>query len=89
MAGPVLSQAEAHALVCAVLTASNTSPENAVSVANALVGAELVGQGGHGLRRVAAYSAQARVGKVNGHATPRAAHGRAPSRARAGRAPRA
>ena len=76
MAGPVLSEAEAHALVCAALTASNTSIENATSVANALIGAELVGQGGHGLRRVAAYSAQARAGKVDGHAVPKAVRAR-------------
>lgn len=72
MADAVLSEAQAHALVCAALTASNTSPENAVSVANALIGAELVGQGGHGLRRVAAYAAQARSGKVDGQAAPKA-----------------
>lgn len=61
---------EARALVTAALIASNTSPANAASVADALVGAELAGQSGHGLRRVAAYAAQARSGKVDGHATP-------------------
>ncbi|MCV0397976.1 MAG: Ldh family oxidoreductase [Rhizobiaceae bacterium] len=71
-----LTVAEAHALVCAALTASSTSLDNAVSVADALVGAELAGQGGHGLRRVAAYAAQARSGKVNGHATPKASRPR-------------
>lgn len=70
MAEQRLSVAEAHALVCAALTANRTSIENAVSVANALVAAELVGQGGHGLRRVAAYAAQSKVGKVDGFATP-------------------
>lgn len=68
----VLSVAEAHALVEAALTASRTSAPNAVSVARALVGAELAGQGGHGLRRVPAYAAQARAGKVDGHAVPTA-----------------
>jgi (2R)-3-sulfolactate dehydrogenase (NADP+) len=72
MAETVLSVAEAHALVASALTASNTSPENAVSVAQALIGAELAGQGGHGLRRVPAYTAQAKVGKVKGHAVPTA-----------------
>lgn len=67
-----LSVAEAHALVAAALTASNTSIENADAVARALVGAELVGQGGHGLRRVPAYAAQARAGKVRGRAVPEA-----------------
>lgn len=70
MAEIVLSVAEVHALIAAALTASNTSIENAVSVADALVGAELAGQGGHGLRRVPAYAAQSRNGKVNGHARP-------------------
>lgn len=68
----VLSVDEAHALVETALTASRTSTPNAVSVARALIGAELAGQGGHGLRRVPAYAAQARAGKVNGHAVPTA-----------------
>lgn len=67
----VLTVGEAHALAAAALTASDTSIENADAVARALVGAELVGQGGHGLRRVPAYAAQARAGKVKGHAVPR------------------
>lgn len=66
----VLSVAGAHALAAAALTASRTSAENAASVADALIGAELSGQGGHGLRRVPAYAAQARAGKVDGFATP-------------------
>ncbi len=70
MADIVLSAGEAHALVAAALTASDTSPENAASVADALIGAELSGQGGHGLRRVPAYAAQSRAGKVAGHARP-------------------
>lgn len=72
MSERVLAVGEAHALIAAALTASDTSIENADAVARALVGAELVGQGGHGLRRVPAYAAQARVGKVKGHAVPRA-----------------
>ncbi len=72
MSERVLTVGEAHALVAAALTASDTSIENADAVARALVGAELVGQGGHGLRRVPAYAAQARAGKVKGHAVPRA-----------------
>lgn len=71
-----LTVKEAHALVCAALTASNTSSENACSVADALVGAELAGQAGHGLRRVSAYCAQARSGKVDGHAVPQASRTR-------------
>ena len=65
-----LPPAEAEALVEAALEASNTSPENAASVARALVGAELCGQGGHGLRRAPAYAAQAKAGKVNGRIAP-------------------
>jgi (2R)-3-sulfolactate dehydrogenase (NADP+) len=66
----ILSASEAHALVRGAMEASATSPENAQAVADALVGAELVGQSGHGLRRVAAYAAQARSGKVDGFARP-------------------
>jgi (2R)-3-sulfolactate dehydrogenase (NADP+) len=73
MSETLLSVAEAHALVCAALSASRTSPGNAAIVADALIGAELAGQGGHGLRRVPAYAAQAKAGKVDGFATPTAA----------------
>lgn len=65
-----LTPDEARALVARALEASRTAPANAASVARALVEAELAGQGGHGLRRVAAYAAQARAGKVDGFATP-------------------
>ena len=58
-------------LVTRALVASSTSPENAAAVARALVAAEIDGQKGHGLSRVAAYAAQARSGKVDGHAVPR------------------
>lgn len=67
---PRLTLDAAETLVVNALTRSRTAPENARSVARALVGAELVGQNGHGLRRVAAYSAQAAAGKVDGLATP-------------------
>ena len=59
-------------LITGALTRSRTSPENAASVARALLAAELAGQNGHGLRRVEAYSAQARAGKVDGFAVPTA-----------------
>jgi len=65
--------------VARALIASNTSAENAASVAKALVAAEIDGQRGHGLSRVAAYAAQARSGKVDGHATPRFTHTRSAS----------
>jgi len=63
---------EVHDLIATALERSNTSPDNAASVASALVAAELDGQGGHGLRRVESYCAQARSGKVDGHARPSA-----------------
>lgn len=55
-------------LIMGALTRSQTSEANATSVARALLAAELAGQTGHGLRRVASYSAQARAGKVDGYA---------------------
>ncbi len=55
-------------LACRVLTAHDTSAENAASVASALIAAEIDGQKGHGLSRLSAYSAQAASGKVDGHA---------------------
>lgn len=69
---PVLKLAEAEALVAGALQRSRTSEANASSVAHALVGAEAEGLKGHGLSRVASYAAQAKVGKVDGHATPAA-----------------
>ena len=62
----------ARTLVIDAFLASRTSRENAIAVAKALIGAELDGQAGHGLRRVPAYAAQARAGKVNGFAVPSA-----------------
>lgn len=67
----LLSITEAECLVSETLRKNRVSPENAVAVARALVEAETVGQSGHGLRRVEAYSLQARVGKVDGFAVPR------------------
>ncbi|MEM6462711.1 MAG: Ldh family oxidoreductase [Pseudomonadota bacterium] len=57
-------------LVADALIRSNTSQDNAASVARAVIAAELAGQGGHGLRRVGSYAAQAACGKVDGHAKP-------------------
>jgi len=65
-----ISLSDAHTLVCDTLMRCNVSRNNAASVATALVAAEASGQGGHGFRRVPAYSAQARAGKVDGNATP-------------------
>jgi (2R)-3-sulfolactate dehydrogenase (NADP+) len=57
-------------LVTRALIASGTSSPNAASTATALVAAEVDGQPGHGLSRVASYAAQVRAGKVDGHAKP-------------------
>lgn len=67
---PVLTLAEAEDLVVATLTHCRTSVPNARSVARALVAAEADGLKGHGLSRVPSYAAQAKVGKVDGFATP-------------------
>ena len=50
--------------------AARTSPENARTVAAALVQAEIDGQTGHGLSRIESYTAQSRAGKVDGFAVP-------------------
>ena len=67
-----IGPAELEALIAAALVASNTSAANAASVARALAQAEIDGQKGHGLSRVPIYAAQAKAGKVDGHATPTA-----------------
>lgn len=59
-----------EAAVVRALVGANTSAANAASVARALVQAEIDGQLGHGLSRVPTYAAQARNGKVDGHAVP-------------------
>src|SRR5580692_2815459 len=67
---PVLTLAEAEALVADTLARCRTSPANAHCVAQALVAAEADGLSGHGLARLPSYAAQAKVGKVDGFATP-------------------
>jgi (2R)-3-sulfolactate dehydrogenase (NADP+) len=62
--------AELETLIAAALVASRTAEANARSVARALAQAEVDGQKGHGISRVPIYAAQARAGKVDGHATP-------------------
>ncbi len=68
--GTMLGLAEAEALVTAAFVANRCSEANARLTARALVAAEADGQTGHGLSRVAPYSLHARVGKVDGFATP-------------------
>lgn len=65
-----LSSQDAEALVTRALIASRTSEANAQVTARALVSAEADGQLGHGLVRVPSYAEQARVGKIDGFATP-------------------
>ena len=63
---------ELHTLIAKILVAHDTAGDNAAQVAKALVAAEADGQKGHGASRVPSYAAQARSGKVDGHATPEA-----------------
>lgn len=65
-----LTIAEAEQRAAAALAANRCGTATAAIVALALVAAEVDGQYGHGLSRVASYAAQARVGKVDGFATP-------------------
>lgn len=65
-----LSLAEAEALTQAALVRAGASTLQAKPTARALVAAEAAGQAGHGLRRLAAYAAQVRAGKVDGAAVP-------------------
>lgn len=69
-ASPRLTIAEAEQCAVAALVANRCGAATAASVASALVAAEVDGQYGHGLSRVASYAAQARAGKVDGFATP-------------------
>jgi (2R)-3-sulfolactate dehydrogenase (NADP+) len=73
---PIMTLAEAEALVIKTLTRCRTDAANAQSVARALVGAEAEGQKGHGLSRLPTYAAQAKIGKVDGFAKPELAWSR-------------
>jgi (2R)-3-sulfolactate dehydrogenase (NADP+) len=66
-----LTLGEAESLVARALTRCRTSETNAICVARALVAAEADGLKGHGLSRTPSYAAQAKVGKVDGFATPK------------------
>lgn len=57
-------------LVTGVFKAAQTGDAQARSVARALVGAEIDGQSGHGLSRVASYRSQAVAGKIDGNVAP-------------------
>jgi len=61
---------DAEQLVVAALGRAGTNHSNALSVARALVAAEVDGQPGHGLSRVESYAAQVRARKIDGYAEP-------------------
>jgi (2R)-3-sulfolactate dehydrogenase (NADP+) len=62
---------EARARAHAALAASGAAPEMARETAKALVAAEAIGQGGHGLSRVPQYAGFLRHGRAVGDAEPR------------------
>lgn len=55
-------------LVTKIFVAHNTATATAETVAKALVQAQIDEQYGHGLSRVPSYAAQAKAGKIDGHA---------------------
>lgn len=65
-----LTREAAEALVAAALAAAGANPNMARLTAAALVGAELIGQAGHGLSRVTQYTAFLRNGRADGGAVP-------------------
>jgi len=65
-----ISLDDLRALALRVLVASETSPENAALVADALIKADADGIQSHGVARLPVYAAQAKAGKVDGFATP-------------------
>ena len=71
-----ISIADLDRLMRDALEASGASAENSASVARALTAAEIDGQKGHGLSRVASYAAQVRIGKIAGYAVPLKAAGK-------------
>lgn len=66
-----ISQDDLADLVQRAFVGARTSEHNAWSVAEALVQAEIDGQKGHGLTRIASYTQQSIAGKVDGFAQPR------------------
>ena len=70
MSDVYLVRDQLQTLIQRALEGSDVSHENALSVATALTQAQIDGQVGHGISRVASYCAQACSGKLNGHVTP-------------------
>ena len=62
--------AEARALVASAFVASRIAKDTAAVVAEALLRAEIDGKFGHGLTRISSYAEAARIGAVDGFATP-------------------
>lgn len=71
MTAVTLTLSALHALAKDILISHGTSEVNAEQVAAALAAAEADGQSGHGASRIPSYAAQARSGKVDGHASPK------------------
>jgi (2R)-3-sulfolactate dehydrogenase (NADP+) len=71
MSAVTLSLDDLHDLASTILIAHDTSDINADQVADSLVAAEADGQKGHGASRIPSYAAQAKSGKVDGHAVPK------------------
>lgn len=65
-----LSLKEVEALTFRALTASGVGTANALSVTASVVAAEAEGVHSHGLARLPTYCAHAKVGKIDGAATP-------------------
>ena len=70
MSGKTYTLEELRNICVKALTSHNTSEENALVAARALVAAQADGLGGHGLSRLPSYCGQAASGKVDGHAVP-------------------
>lgn len=66
----ITSLQDLRGLAVRVLTASKTSPDNAASVAAALVRADADGIPSHGVARLPVYADQSKCAKVDGFATP-------------------
>lgn len=74
MSSRKLSLDDAAAFIASALERSRTHSANAAIVAKALVAAEADGLKGHGFSRVPSYAAQAKIGKIDGQASPRVEH---------------
>lgn len=67
---PAIALADAQKLGEDILKAHNVGPRNATLTIASLLRAEMEGLPSHGFSRIPYYAAQAKVGKVDGHAVP-------------------